>query len=66
MKVGDVVKYPATVIWPGGIGIVIALDKQRQTCSIGGLSSRRGNIAFTLEAVEILNERKLENNKESS
>jgi len=56
VKVGDLVKYPATVIWPGGIGIVIALDKQRQTCSIGGLPSRRGTVAFTLGAVEILNE----------
>ena len=56
MKVGDLVKYPATVMWPSGIGIIVALNKQRRTCNIGGLPSRRGTIAFTLEAVEILNE----------
>ncbi len=58
MRVGDLVKYPATVARAGGIGIITALDKKKQTCRIATQAPTRlaCYVVFTQAAVKVVSE----------
>ncbi len=57
MKVGDLVKYPATVARAGGIGIVVAVGKKRGVCRIAPQGEHWSHYkAFTCAAVEVVSE----------
>lgn len=55
VRVGDLVKYPATVARAGGIGIVTALGKKRGVCRIAVQAGNR-YVVFTQAAVEVVSE----------
>jgi hypothetical protein len=57
MKIGDLVRYPATVARAGGVGIIVALGKKRKICRIatGAMGvPGRGYVVFTQAAVEVI------------
>ena len=58
MKVGDLVRYPATVVRGCGIGIVTALGKKRGVCRIAtqGPTHPSGYVVFTQAAVKVISE----------
>ena len=55
MKVGDLVRYPATVARGCGIGIVTALGKKRGVCRIAMQAGNR-YVVFTQAAVKVISE----------
>ena len=58
VQVGDLVKYPATVVRGSGLGIIVALGKKRQICRIAtqGPTHPSGYVVFTQAAVEVVSE----------